>query len=475
MYAADLAGRVVFANPGYEGLVKTAGVAADGALVSPDAFARIVRGCAPAWIDESFEANGIRRSFRARHFPVTDGAGDMVAVGGVYHEVTPERVLAQRAAAIQERLDDITRLVSDWIWEVDRDFNFTAVSARAMEIFGIHTRLLIGANLFDFGHFTGRERDKPTRQSRSPFRDAIFHAQGADGRSRQCRMSGLPVFDAASGAFAGFRGTGNDITARVEAEEASRAAREAAEVANRAKSEFLANMSHELRTPLNAIIGFTEVILQELFGPVGSPRYKGYIRDIHESSIHLNHVINDILDISKAEAGKLELFESTVDVAANVARCVRFVAERAKRAGVTIEVDLPRRLPRLFADERKLRQILLNLWANAVKFTPRDGNIRVTAGLDADGAFRLAVADTGIGIRAPDLGKVMAPFGQVDGPLNRRHDGTGLGLPLTKKMVELHGGAFEIESGTGVGTTATVRFPASRVRTPNAAAGGSPD
>ena len=231
------------------------------------------------------------------------------------------------------------------------------------------------------------------------------------------------------------------------AEGASRAAREVAELANRAKSEFLANMSHELRTPLNAIIGFSEVILKELFGPLKNERYKDYVKDIHESGSHLYGLINDILDVSKAEAGKLEL------------------SERAHRAKVTIEIELPEDLPALSADERKLTQILINLLSNAVKFTPEGGNVWVIAGIEGNGAFRLSVKDTGIGIAPEDIATVMASFGQVDRKLSRRYEGTGLGLPLTKSLVALHDGTLDIESEVDVGTTVIVRMPGRRVQT----------
>ena len=224
-------------------------------------------------------------------------------------------------------------------------------------------------------------------------------------------------------------------------------------------------MSHELRTPLNAIIGFSEIILKEMFGPLTNERYKDYVKDIYESGSHLYGLINDILDVSKAEAGKLELSESVVEIGGVVARCVRIVAERAQRAKVTIEIELPEDLPALSADERKITQILINLLSNAVKFTPEGGNVWVIAGIEGNGAFRLSVKDTGIGIAPEDIATVMAPFGQVDGKVSRRYEGTGLGLPLTKSLVALHDGTLDIESEVDVGTTVIVRMPGRRVQT----------
>jgi PAS domain S-box-containing protein len=604
IYAADLTGNLLFANAGYQELLQAAkrATGADAAgtpLVSPRVLDRVRDEHGTIEIDDSFEFDGTTRHFRSRHFPIIDDVGTLAAIGGIYQDVTRENVQHERIANTQERFDDITRLVSDWIWEVDKDFNFTFVSARVIEVFGAHPRLLLGSNLFDLGVFTEDGENSPDHGLRSPFRDKVFRIIGADGLARLCRLSGMPTFDASTGAFTGFRGTGNDITARVEAEErasraqrqlseaidcsseafalfdasdrlvvcnskfheyhpliadmmmpgvsyealirkgaeqgqfadavgraegwiaqelerrlnpqgsyeqrlsdgrwlkvsdrrtgdgstvclrtditelkrrvdalrraeeASRTARETAEVANRSKSEFLANISHELRTPLNAIIGFSEVMMAEMFGAVGSPQYKEYVKDIHDSGTHLYNLINDILDVSKAEAGKLELNEGIVDVADAAARCIRLVNERADRAKVTIDANVPDDLPKLYADERKVKQILLNLLSNAVKFTPAGGKVSISAGVDTDGCFRVVVTDTGIGIAEKDIDKVMAPFGQVDSSLSRRYEGTGLGLPLTVSLVELHGGILDLKSEMNAGTKVTVRFPKERVR-----------
>lgn len=253
-----------------------------------------------------------------------------------------------------------------------------------------------------------------------------------------------------------------DLTERKHAEDALRDAKDQAETASRTKSEFLANMSHELRTPLNAVIGFSEIIHQQIFGPIGETRYVDYAKDIHASGTHLLQVINDILDISKAEAGKVELRETPVDLARALAACVKIVGPRAEAGQVRIEVDVPEDAPLLLADEQRLRQIVLNLLSNAVKFTPPGGRVNAGCGLDPDGALRLSIADTGIGMREQDISLALEPFGQIDSALARRFEGTGLGLPLTKKLVELHGGALELRSLPGKGTTAIVRFPASR-------------
>jgi len=255
------------------------------------------------------------------------------------------------------------------------------------------------------------------------------------------------------------------IKEREQAEMEARRSMEAAEAGNRAKSEFLANMSHELRTPLNAILGFSELIRDEILGPVGTARYRSYAKDINDSAEHLLRIINDVLDLSKVEAGKLELEEADIDVTWVIGRCLALVAEQAERDGLALESNLPDDLPRLRADPRKMRQILLNLLSNAVKFTPAGGKVTVTAAADPERGLSIAVSDTGIGIAPGNVETAMAPFEQVDASINRKYQGTGLGLPLTKALVELHGGVLTIESEVGVGTTATTRFPPSRMVT----------
>ena len=252
---------------------------------------------------------------------------------------------------------------------------------------------------------------------------------------------------------------------RKRAEDESAAARAQSEIANRTKTEFLANMSHELRSPLNSVLGFAEIMRDELFGPLGSSRYRGYAEDILQSAQHLLEVINDILDISKIEARKLELDESDVDIAAIIEICARLMRARLEQAGLHLEMNVDSDLPNLYVDSRKVKQILLNLISNAVKFTPPGGKVTVTARLAADGDVCMIVADTGIGIAPDDIGKVLSPFTQVDSSLNRKYEGTGLGLPLSKALAELHGGKLEIESEPDVGTAVTVTFPAARVAT----------
>jgi signal transduction histidine kinase len=237
-----------------------------------------------------------------------------------------------------------------------------------------------------------------------------------------------------------------------------------AEAANRAKLGFLANMSHELRTPLNAIIGFSEIMRDELLGPLGTAQYAGYADDINRSGQHLLRIISDILDLAKIQSGTLSTDgEGECDVDAIIHDVLRMMSPIAERQGVAIEHAAQARSASLVAVDRMVRQLLLNLVSNAVKFTPEGGRVSVATRLDPAGDFVLAVTDTGIGMSAAEVAIALTPFGQVNVALNRKHAGTGLGLPLAKAMAELHDGALEIDSVPGEGTTVAIRFPRARL------------
>lgn len=232
-----------------------------------------------------------------------------------------------------------------------------------------------------------------------------------------------------------------------------------AEEANRSKSEFLANMSHELRTPLNAVNGFSEIMLREMFGPLGDERYVDYVKDIHTSGEHLLALINDILDMSKIEAGKMQLQKEPVDPATIIEQCLRIVRGRADEKEIRLQVDIDES-PEIEADPRALKQVILNLTSNAVKFTPEGGRITVRTFTTADGVA-IQVADTGIGIAKDDLPRLGRPFEQIESQHSKSHQGSGLGLALSKSLVEMHGGSLSIESDLGEGTTVTFVMPVS--------------
>ena len=272
---------------------------------------------------------------------------------------------------------------------------------------------------------------------------AAEHADGPDDGAIECTMY--------------------DITERRRAELALLHAKEQADFANRSKSEFLANMSHELRTPLNAIIGFAEIIKEQMFGAVGQPQYVEYAGDIYDSGALLLSLINDILDMSKIEAGKRALVEANLDVGRIVESVVRLVVARAKLGKLHLNIRVPKDLPGLRGEEKALKQVLTNLLTNAIKFTPEGGDVNLIATIDDFGRMCIALQDTGIGIAHDDIAVALAPFGQIESALSRKHQGTGLGLPLTKALVELHGGVLDLQSVLGQGTTITLVFPAERV------------
>jgi len=238
---------------------------------------------------------------------------------------------------------------------------------------------------------------------------------------------------------------------------------EAAAAASQAKSQFLATMSHELRTPLNAIIGFSEMLASETFGPLGDRRYPDYAKNICDSGRHLLDLINDILDFSKLDAGRLELHEQTFDLPEVIEGALQMMQGEAARTGIRIIHKTPgQELPYLHADQRRVRQVLLNLLSNAVKFTPAGGTVEVTV-FHRGSEVGIAVADTGIGIAAEDIPRALERFGQVDSSLSRKYEGTGLGLPLSKRLMELHDGRLELDSVVGAGTTVTILFPPKRL------------
>ncbi|BAE51654.1 sensor histidine kinase [Paramagnetospirillum magneticum] len=284
--------------------------------------------------------------------------------------------------------------------------------------------------------------------------EMVFEHFAPSGLIMEVRSSSMP----GGGLILSF----TDVTDRKRVEQTLREAKDEAERGNRAKNTFLANISHELRTPLNAIIGFSEMMKHEIFGPLEPASYRTYVDDIHESGMHLLELINDILDMSKAEAGMTDLMEAAVHVPDLVRGAIRLLTRRAENAGITLSEDLPPTLPLLLADERRLRQVILNLGSNAVKFTDDGGAVTIGAKVTEAG-FIITVADTGIGMTPEELLRVMEPFVQADTRLSRKYEGSGLGLPLAKALICAHGGTLHLDSQPGRGTVATVTFPPSRI------------
>ncbi|MBL4615320.1 MAG: DUF3365 domain-containing protein [Magnetovibrio sp.] len=239
--------------------------------------------------------------------------------------------------------------------------------------------------------------------------------------------------------------------------------KEVAIAASNAKTDFLANMSHELRTPLNAIIGFSQMVGSEVYGSVGGDKNKEYLRDIQLSGEHLLNVINDILDVARIETGELDYVDGRVNIRDIIVTCVRLETAQALQTGLTIGADLPDDLPCVIADVTRIKQILLNLVSNSIKFTPPGGSIQIEAHVNAEGDLLVSVMDSGIGMKGSDIPKVLEPFVQVENIMTRSHRGSGLGLSMSRRLSELHEGTLEIKSERGVGTTVTIMFPKKRI------------
>lgn len=359
--------------------------------------------------------------------------------------------MAEKRSA-QRRLADAIETVREGIVFVGPDGCILMANSQAQRMFPSSAGTLAAGRRFDDFVAHARATDiAPAGMGADSFKAADGEVKLADGRwiSSSYNLVGE------GGAVVIW----NDITLLKDREAHLTAAKNKAEAADRAKTNFLANMSHELRTPLNAVIGFSEMIAQEIFGPVGKPQYKSYAADILGSGRHLLAVINDILDIAKSEAGTLQIEPKAVPVATLFEECAKIVRIGCEKAKLTFDLAPP--LPHQFihADPVKARQILLNLLSNATKFTPEGGTISLFAEQTEGGFLDLVVADTGIGMSADDIPIALAPFGQVDSRLARKYEGTGLGLPLTKILTELHGGQLLIESRPGAGTKMTVRMP----------------
>jgi PAS domain S-box-containing protein len=387
-------------------------------------------------------------------------------------------IVARRRAegALREselRFRDYAETASDWFWETGPDHRFSYVSDRAGD-FGIATTSLVGHRRWDAATDLEDEPAKwrrhfRTLERREPFRDFIYRIMLADGSHGFVSTSGKPVFDA-GGSFIGYRGVGRDVTTTTRAEQALREAKVQAETASRAKSDFLANMSHELRTPLNAIIGLSEMIKTEMLGPVANEQYRSYAGDINSSGLHLLSIINEILDLAKVEAGKMDLDMRLLNLAELAQDVLRILATQADAMGLTLEVAIAPDLPRVHADEQAIRRILFNLLSNAFKFTPSGGKVSVSLGQLSTGEIKLSIADTGIGIAPENIPKLMQPFVQLDNVYKRRTPGAGLGLAIVRSLVERHGGTVVIDSALEEGTRITVTLPASLVASATAQA-----
>jgi len=406
---------------------------------------------APLWLEISYT-------------PVRHAGGEIDGVCWTVLDVTERRRAVEALARSEERFRSLVENTQELFSIVDAKAIVQYVSDSARRVLGHGPDMLVGRDGGRLIHPDDRgiarnllRRLIDTAELSGSMEVRFEHA---DGTWRRLEINAVSRFD--DPAVRGIIMTARDVTARRAAEAELRNAKEVAETASRAKSNFLATVSHELRTPLNAIIGFSEIMHGGLFGPLPD-RYRGYAADINHSGTHLLALINDILDVSKAEAGKLELYESAFALEPALEECLRLMHERAASAALRIVMRLPERLPKLSGDERKVKQIVLNLLSNAIKFTNPGGRIDLSVACPPAGGLAISVADTGIGIAAEDMPKALAAFGQVDSALNRKYVGTGLGLALVQAFARLHDAGFALDSTPEVGTTVTITFPAERV------------
>ena len=402
----------------------------------------------------------------------------LLALIGAFTATTYAAALAIMVQLVQRRSEGAVRAgeeryrllaenANDLITRHDEKGRIVFASLAAQQLLGEPAQKILGDGLFECVHVA----DRPTyltALSRSQTNGEPIAVEfrlrcgspGENARYIFVEMRCRPMQPADGEALdrPGIVAVTRDITDRKAQEAELTRARDEAESASRAKSQFLANMSHELRTPLNAVIGFSEILNRELFGALGEARYRDYARLIHESGEHLLNVVNDILDMSKIEAGKFNIVKEPFEVASLVRSCCDILRHTAERRGLTLIADVAPGLPELPADKRACKQMLINVIANAIKFTKEGGWVRASARL-ARGNVELVVADNGIGIAAEDLPKLGNPFVQANNSYDRSYEGAGLGLSVVKGLARLHGGRFELESTLGQGTTAIIVLP----------------
>ena len=447
----------------------------DARAAHPDDRDRVAAGFARAAAERAgyeIEYRILRPDGEVRHIleigeAVTDAAGRTTEHIGTIQDITDRKRVEDALHDSQSLYEALIKVAPVSIFvQSSADGKILFANDRGVKLLGASSRdEVIGRSLIDFLHpdHRAQAQERNRRILAGEAIDPVVEAKivRIDGTVIDVERS---VSGCTYGGEPALQSVLYDVTERKAGEQAIVTAQEEAVLANRAKSEFLANMSHELRTPLNAIIGFADLIGAESFGPLGDARYRDYAQDISDSGKHLLALINDILDLSKIESGRMELQEENIDIADTVRSCLRFMGERARNGELELVAEIDETtISLLRADPRMLKQILFNMLSNAIKFTPPGGKVTIRAWHNRQSGYIIQVEDTGIGIALDDIPKALSRFGQIDSALGRKYEGTGLGLPLTKSLAELHGGSLDLQSEVGVGTTVTVRFPAGRL------------
>ncbi len=379
-------------------------------------------------------------------------------------DISVQKSTEQALRASEARLRDFGSVAADWFWETDDEHNVVYATTEGDLALGNDASADRQTQDTSFLRLFADQlrRNLSLEDSPQPFQDVRFSRTLEPGIRIHLSLSGKPVFKK-NGKFMGYRGVGRDVSQLIETEEALRIERDRAEQANRAKSEFLAHMSHELRTPLNAILGFSEMIRKELFGAITNPSYVTYANDINASGQHLLSLINDLLDISRIESGRFEIFPEEINIAEMLEQSTKLFTQRLKNRSLSLTVDIEEGATILWADRRAFSQVILNLMSNAEKFNHDGGAISVTVSVRTDGGgVDIAVSDTGIGFDIGDVDKALEPFARIVNPMTRSIPGSGLGLPIVKALMDMHAGSVKIDSTPGGGAMVTLSFPPRR-------------
>ena len=378
-----------------------------------------------------------------------------------------ERITTETALQQSEsRFRDFAETSADWFWEQDENLRFTNVSVSKQEHPGLEPSDYVGKTRREIGLIDVPEKELLAHErllaERRPFSDFRFCRSDGDGGVMYVSVSGKPIFDA-EGVFKGYRGTGRDVTQLGRAEAALMADRDKAQEVSRAKSSFLANMSHEFRTPLNGIIGYLDLLSSDMSKGFSPEKVHHIIEDVHAASKHLLTLVNDILDLSRIEAGMEDHRPEVMDVRTAASAAVDVMQVLAEKKSINLILQIDGEVPRVVADPKHVNQILINIVSNAIKYSRANGRVEVSVLSPNEGQVSIVVSDHGVGIAEKDIVRVFDKFERGSASTITSEGGTGLGLPLSKRLLEMNGGTIDLESKRGVGTKVTITLPVSHV------------